>query len=211
MICLSISSLGELRHLAGAEVDLVELRLDLIGTDPVEIFPVIPDGWKSIATCRPGSLDETVRLSWLKSAMKLGASMVDVEIEAGESYFEELRSHAGKNDVEMIVSYHRFDTTPGRDVLGEMFQRCFERGGDIAKIATQVNTRDDLLNLLSLYQLPGRKVILGMGPLGRITRVIAPYLGAEFTFASAGSGLETAPGQLDFKQLTEIYQVIDQS
>jgi len=177
----------------------------------VEIFPVIPDGWKSIATCRPGSLDETVRLSWLKSAMKLGASMVDVEIEAGESYFEELRSHAGKNDVEMIVSYHRFDTTPGRDVLGEMFQRCFERGGDIAKIATQVNTRDDLLNLLSLYQLPGRKVILGMGPLGRITRVIAPYLGAEFTFASAGSGLETAPGQLDFKQLTEIYQVIDQS
>ncbi len=192
-------------------MDLVELRLDLIGTDPGEIYPVIPAGWKSIATCRPGSMDEAVRLSWLKSAIEMGASMVDVELEAGESYFQELRDHAGTNGVEMIVSYHRFDATPGREVMAEMFQRCFERGGDIAKIATQVNTRDDLLNLLSLYQLPGRKVILGMGPLGRITRVIATYLGAEFTFASAGSGLETAPGQLDFGQLTEIHKVIDQS
>jgi 3-dehydroquinate dehydratase len=40
---------------------------------------------------------------------------------------------------------------------------------------------------------------------------MAPYLGAEFTFASPGGGSETAPGQLDMKQLIELYKVIDKS
>ena len=88
---------------------------------------------------------------------------------------------------------------------------CYEKGGTIAKIATQVNGPEDIRNLLSLYHLPGRKVILGMGPQGRITRVMGPYLGAEFTFASTGQGGETAPGQLTVKQLSELYKVIDGS
>jgi len=81
----------------------------------------------------------------------------------------------------------------------------------VAKIATQVGNRQDLLNLLSLYGLPGRKVVLGMGARGRIARVMGPYLGAEFTFASPGSGNETAPGQLSAAQLNAIYKVINAS
>jgi 3-dehydroquinate dehydratase-1 len=88
---------------------------------------------------------------------------------------------------------------------------CYEKGGEIAKIATQVNAPYDIRNLLSLYDLPGKKVILGMGPLGRITRLMGPYLGAEFTFASAGEGGGTAPGQLTVKQLNDIYKVINES
>ncbi|MGW8314599.1 MAG: type I 3-dehydroquinate dehydratase [Bacteroidales bacterium] len=211
MICVSVSSLGEIRKLTGMAVELIELRLDLIGTDPGEIFPVIPSGLKTIATCRPGAQKDSMRSDWLVAAIDLGANMVDVELEADGPYLEELHGHARENGVEVIVSYHQFDVTPDREFLKNQYQRCFERGGDIAKVATQIQDRGDLLNLLSLYQLPGRKVILGMGPIGRISRVIAPYLGSEFTFASPGSGLETAPGQLDFRQLTEIYKVIDQS
>ena len=209
MICVSISSTEEIRKLPAA-VELIELRLDLIGSDPAEIFPLVPPDCKSVVTCRPGSMRDSTRLSWLKSAMKLGASLVDAELESEEAYLKDLRRHSSDEGVELIVSYHHFDATPDRDYLAEKMKRCFERGGDIAKIATQIQDREDLLNLLSLYQLHGRKVILGMGPLGRISRIAAPYLGAEFTFASPGTGLETAAGQLDFHQLTEIYQVINQ-
>ena len=211
MICISISGAGEIRKLAGTAVELIELRLDMIGTDPAAIYPFIPDGCKTIATCRPGTRKDTVRMEWMKSAMNLGANMIDVELEAEESYLEELRGHAEAKGTELIVSYHQFDTTPERDVLAERYRQCFNRGGAIAKLATQIRSKEDLLNLLSLYELSGRKVLLGMGPMGRISRIIAPYLGSEFTFASPGGGLETAPGQLDFRQLTEIYQVINQS
>ena len=59
--------------------------------------------------------------------------------------------------------------------------------------------------------MPGKKVILGMGSRGRITRLLGPYLGAEFTFASTGRNEETAPGQLSVQELIEIYKVIDES
>ena len=65
-----------------------------------------------------------------------------------------------------------------------------------------------MLELFTLYDLPGRKVVLGMGQEGRISRIMTPYLGSEFTFASAAQGEETAPGQFDFQQLTDIYKVI---
>ena len=50
-----------------------------------------------------------------------------------------------------------------------------------------------------------------MGKLGRISRVMGPYLGAEFTFAAPGEGEETAPGQLSYDQLEAIYKVINKS
>ena len=62
-----------------------------------------------------------------------------------------------------------------------------------------------------MYDLPGKKVVIGMGEMGRITRIMAPYLGAEFTFASPTHGGETAPGQLNYGQLKDLYKVINES
>ena len=95
--------------------------------------------------------------------------------------------------------------------MEKIFKTCFDLGGDVAKIAVQANTAEDVSMLMGLYQLPGRKVILGMGNMGRITRLMAPYLGAEFTFAAPGEGGETAPGQFSFQQLKDLYKVIDGS
>ena len=88
---------------------------------------------------------------------------------------------------------------------------CFERGADIAKIATRINGTDDVLNLIALFGLPGQKVILGMGSMGRILRIMGPYLGGVFTFASLEEGKETAPGQLSIKEMNDIYKVINKS
>lgn len=193
------------------DVELVELRLDLIGKEPAEIYSRIPPDWKTIATCRPGNHDDVTRLKWLKSSVELGVEYVDAELESSTEYLEEIKRAAASRGTQIILSYHNFDETPGPELLKSTLNDCYERGADVAKIAVRVNRREDLNRLIRLYELPGRKVVLGMGQMGRILRVFAPYLGAEFTFASPGRGMEAAPGQLDLKQLSDIYKMIDES
>ena len=211
MICVSISHMAQISSVLQSDFELIELRLDLIKEEPRTIYSRITGAVKSVATCRPDGYSEIERITLLKECMDLGASFVDIEVESSESLVKELRGHVKSCGTELIISYHNFEQTPGRQELTRMLNRCYERGGAIAKIATRVNSLKDTRNLISLYDLPGRKVVIGMGEKGRITRVMAPFLGAEFTFASPETGGETAPGQLSVSQLNELYKMINQS
>lgn len=211
MICVSVSHKSGLDKAISSGAGMIELRLDLIKEPPSELFPLIPKNIETIVTCRPGVYGDNERIALLKAGMKLGASYLDIEIETAGGQMELLTSAAREAGTRLIISYHNFKRTADREDLESVMISCFERGAEIAKIATLVNAPEDIRNLLSLFEVPGKKVILGMGPMGRITRVIGPYLGAAFTFASPEEGEETAPGQLSVKQLNEIYKVIDES
>ena len=211
MICVSVAHMPGLKEALDSGAGLLELRLDLIGESPSKLFPLIPATVDTIVTCRPGAFGDSERVELLQEGMKLGASYVDMELETSAGDLELLLSASRKSGSRVIISYHDFKKTADREDLESIMIACYEKGGEIAKIATQVNAPEDIRNLLSLYDLPGKKVILGMGPKGRITRVMGAYLGAEFTFASAGKGGETAPGQLSVKQMKKLYKVIDAS
>lgn len=211
MICVSVAHMSGLDEAIHSGAGLIELRLDLIRESPSKLFPLLPKAVETIVTCRPGVYGDRERMELLKAGMKLGATYVDIEIETSAEDMELLNSAAEQSGTSVIISYHNFKRTVDREDLESVMIACYEKGGEIAKIATRVNAPEDIRNLLSLYDLPGKKVILGMGPQGRITRVMGPYLGAEFTFASTGEGGETAPGQLTVKQLNELYKVIDES
>ena len=211
MICVSVSHRSGLDRAIHSGAGMIELRLDLIKEPPSKLFPLIPNNVETIVTCRPGVYDDDERIALLKAGMKLGASYVDIEIETPGRQMELLTSAAREAGTRIIISYHNFKRTADREDLESLMIACYEKGAEIAKIATRVNAPEDIRNLLSLFEFPGKKVILGMGPMGRITRVIGPYLGAAFTFASLEEGDETAPGQLSVKQLNEIYKVIDES
>jgi 3-dehydroquinate dehydratase len=43
-----------------------------------------------------------------------------------------------------------------------------------------------------------------MGEAGKLTRIIAPFLGAEFTFAFADDFKSTAPGQISYSRMKSI-------
>ncbi|MCK5136083.1 MAG: type I 3-dehydroquinate dehydratase [Bacteroidales bacterium] len=211
MICVSIAHISQINEALQQGAELIEVRLDLIREDPGEIFSGIPGHMKTIATCRSDGYNDNERKVLLKACMDLGASFIDIELESSPGYASELIYHAQECATDVIVSYHNFGMTPDRDELRGIMDKCYKLGGNIAKIATTVNSREDLNSLLSMYELPGRKVVIGMGGPGRITRVMAPYLGAEFTFASIGGGGETAPGQMTVSQLNDIYKVIDKT
>lgn len=211
MICISISELSQLNPVFDKGAELIELRLDLMASHPLEIFPKIPAGIKTVATCRPGIYSEKERIALLIASIELGASYVDLELESKEAFVREIMQSMEKTSCEAIFSHHDFTGTPAPKDLRNKLEECYNRGGVLAKIATMVHSREDALNLLSLHSFPGRKVILGMGPEGRITRVAAPLLGSEFTFASPGEGGETAPGQMNAEQLQTIYNIINGS
>ncbi|HDR67804.1 MAG TPA: type I 3-dehydroquinate dehydratase, partial [Bacteroidaceae bacterium] len=193
MICLSVQNKSQLSEMSGKWIELVELRLDLLKEPPARLIKAIDKNIKIIATCRPGNLPEGERINILKDSIKAGVNFIDVEIETDPDAIADLKKLSIQNGCKLILSWHDFKETPGKADLVSRMESCYRRGADIAKIACMVKGREDILNLMSLYALPGRKVVLGMGRMAGITRVAAPFLGAEFTYATTSRAEETAP------------------
>jgi len=209
MICVSVGSgsPAEAKKIL-LKSGFIEIRADLLDWNPKEIRDVIESGGKTVFTCRPGKFTEEERLELFEMAAGAGANYLDVEIESDEDFLASIRQIKEKYPVDIIISYHNYEMTPSADTLESMFTDIFLAGADVAKIACRVYTPVDAAKLLSLYTISGRKVIIGMGRAGRITRVAASLLGAEFTFASSGEGEATAEGQISYVEMKDIIRKI---
>ena len=65
-------------------------------------------------------------------------------------------------------------------------------GAEIVKVAVLSRSLSDNLRLLSLSNSTGKTVVIGMGPAGLPTRVLAAHFGSCWSFAGDGH----APGQI---------------
>jgi 3-dehydroquinate dehydratase type I len=195
MICVSTGKKERLQDLLASGPDIVEIRYDLMGCNPREIHDMTGGSTKMVATCRPGTMLEDERINLLIEAIDLGAAYVDLEIESDNGSIKKIKDACIAKNTALILSYHNFETTPAKKDLLEILRKCYEQGADVAKIACMSNDAADNARLLSLYDEPGRKVVLGMGLTGKITRFSAIPLGAEFTFAALSEQETTAPGQ----------------
>ena len=210
MICVAISDKNIDNCLASIKnVEMAEIRLDLTEFNLDNIKKIFTQPKKLIATLRPGNYGEDERIKKLKTAIKAGAKYVDLEYESDEGYRKKLIDFAHKNNCDVIISYHNFRNTPGIDVLNKTVRNCFKYGADIAKIVTTAKTNIDNSRVLSLYNNPGRIVAFCMGCLGKITRIIAPFMGAEFTYASMDEGMATAPGQIRYTDMKDIIHKLE--
>lgn len=204
MICISISKSENISEALKLTPDLMEIRYDLIRKKSSFLDSSINSKTKQIATCRPGEYSEKERFEILKEAIKSGAAYVDVEVDSRPDYLSDIMILARKYSCQLIISYHNFTETPSFEDLKDILKSCYSLGADIAKIACFVNKKTDAARLLSLYAEEGRKVILGMGEMGRITRIAALKLGAEFTFVAPSEDSITAPGQLSYKEFVTL-------
>ncbi|VVB98403.1 3-dehydroquinate dehydratase [uncultured archaeon] len=193
---------GCLDALKGAAA--AEIRLDAMDVSEKDVEKIFQQKARLIATCRPGSKSEGKRKSLLLAAIDAGAAYVDVEVDASDAYKNEIAKGAKARNCKIIVSYHNYEKTPGRAELDQIVGWCFESGADIAKIACKSNSDADNARLLGLLDTDRKMIVIGMGEKGKITRIAAPLLGSELTFASASKGKETADGQIDSKKLEKL-------
>lgn len=212
MICVAISDKNIDNCLATLEhVGMAEIRLDLTEFGPSEIKKIFSQNKKLIATHRPDKHSEEERMKNLKAAIKAGAKYLDLEYESNENYRKELISFAHRNNCDVIISYHNYKNTPDSEVLKIILKNSFEFGADIAKIVATAITNIDNSKILSLYNYPGRIIAFCMGNMGKITRIIAPFMGAEFTYAAMDEGEATAAGQIKYSDIKSIIRNIENS
>ncbi|HMP84159.1 MAG TPA: type I 3-dehydroquinate dehydratase, partial [Verrucomicrobiota bacterium] len=101
-----------------------------------------------------------------------------------------------------IVSFHDFKKTPSLAKLKRVASEA-QRIGSVIKIVTMANTEADVETLRRLLACKWRKPIcvMGMGPLGRVTRVEFPFLGSFLTYGYLDK--PAAPGQLSAAQINK--------
>lgn len=213
MICVPIkaSSLAEIvRKVSKANkvADLIELRLDYYPEVSLEkLFAACKK--PVIATCRnqkdggkfKGS--EKKRLELLQKVLKYKPSYIDVELSTDEIFLKTLKKEKGGTKI--IISWHNFDTTPTIKELKKLVIKAKRLKPNLIKIVSWVNSFNNVLTLFEcqkyLCNKKFKSIVLGMGRKGIVTRVLAPILGSEWTYASLVTGQETAPGQLSVNDL----------
>lgn len=210
MICVSLGNIGFdecVRALNKAE--FAEIRIDLLDFSDEQFKKIFAAKKNSLATCRPDKHSEKLRISLLKMAIEAGAGYVDIEYESEESYRNQIQSIAKSTGTKTIISYHNFDKTPSLAELEQIIAQSERWGADFVKIAVMANSQADCARVMGLYDKHKNLIAFCMGKIGAVTRVAAPLLGSEFTFAALDGPRATAPGQLTIGELIDIYDTLN--
>ena len=193
-------------------VDLFEVRIDLIGDKWTEVARQLKKPW--IACNRMveegGKWDgnEARRIERLLQAVELGAKIVDIEYNAKnvDNIIRLIKKRA-----DCLLSFHDFQKTPPLDILKQIVNKELKAGADICKVVTAAQTFEDNLAVMRLFsEFPDVKMVaFAMGTQGFISRVMAPLIGAYFTYGAVQKGVESAPGQLPVSDMLAVYEMVN--
>jgi 3-dehydroquinate dehydratase / shikimate dehydrogenase len=196
---------------------MLEFRLDYLSKPGMAIprikrFLESHVGMMAIATCRRATSGGRFRgsaasqLDLLNKAIAAGCQLVDVELQTAAKckpeQLQRLRARAG-----LILSFHDFRATKKLD---ETLEKMLAYQADFYKIVSTATTLSDNVTMIKFLAREGDRhslVGLCMGEQGTISRVLGVRAGSMFTFASAGAGQETAPGQITAQELHNVYRI----
>ncbi len=201
-----IHTMGGFSEAGIAGLDAVELRVDALPDLPSRTqLTELPVG--AIATVRRSDeggvrgMSEEERVASYLALLPFVAA-IDLEMRSVERMADLIEAvrRAGKL---VILSCHDFAATPPLAQLQEMCARMRELGADIVKVATKTETPGEVARLLGLLEgSPGPLALMGMGTLGRASRLL---------FAKAGSALNygwldtpQVPGQWSAREFIEM-------
>jgi 3-dehydroquinate dehydratase-1 len=193
-------------------VDMFEVRIDLIGSGWQKVASQLKKPWIACARRKDEGGKwggkETERIKALCDAVDLGAAIVDVELATPtlDDFVNDIRKKA-----KCLISYHNLKNTPSLDDLRKIVSRQVEGGADICKVVTTARNFADNLTVLELVtELSSTKNIVSfaMGAVGQLSRILCPLVGGYFTYASVGTGKESAEGQMTVKDLREIFRIL---
>ena len=205
-----IAALTDPAHAALAQeqgADLIELRLDLFGSEPLEKAERALDDatLPVIATLR--SAEEGGQFSgnaeeWMEILSPLIPLVDYIDVEQRFSAHAPAFRAAGK---QIIASFHEGRMLP----LSELFQteRNLRAYGDIPKIIVTPQDEDDLIDLISFTCAAKKPVCTGvMGLQFRYARAILPLFGSEFVYCHTGN--PTAAGQYSVAEFVQLKKLL---
>ncbi len=131
------------------------------------------------------------------------AALLDVEIAwLGES--TELVAEARHAGVIVVASFHDFTATPALDELKRKRDAALTAGADLVKFAATLHGTVDIATLAALLEEPGHPPlsVMGMGKLGRISRLLFAQLGSVLNYGYLDKA--TVPGQWPAARLREL-------
>ncbi len=185
----TLRGLSEAARLRPGRVDLVEIRLDCLVTTKEAVASVISHSrvpilltarhpaeggvGKMSAATRRAMMDEFVR----------SASAIDIELRSVK-LMQSLLAAAAKCGVVRVISFHDFRGTPALPRLHEIVRAARKSGADIVKIATSLRGPKDLAVLLQLQASSSSSLLatMGMGPLGRVSRLALAAAGSRLNY-----------------------------
>jgi 3-dehydroquinate dehydratase-1 len=129
------------------------------------------------------------------------AAWVDVELRSARSLAPVLRS-AHAHGIPLIISFHDLKTTPSATRLDEIVDIAHSLGAGIIKLATRTDTPAQLNALLDFFERQrgaADVVAMGMGKLGRVSRLELARRGCILNYAHLGT--PAAAGQLSIRDL----------
>lgn len=196
---------------------MLEFRLDYLSKPGLAIprikrFLESHVGTMAIATCRRAASGGKFRgsaasqLDILNRAIAAGCQLVDVELQTAAKckpeQLQKLRARAG-----LMLSFHDFRATKKLDGT---LEKMLAYQADFYKVVSTATTLSDNVAMIKFLAREGdRHSLVGMcmGEQGTISRVLGVRAGSMFTFASAGVGQETAPGQITAQELRNVYRI----
>ena len=210
MICVTLGRsrhkrmIAEHQYLVEQGAKLVELRLDYLGR-AVSLSRLLNGrpGPVVVTARRRGDggrwlKSEQERLMLLRSSIAAGVEYIDIEADVAAQI-------PRYGNTKRIISFHDMEETP--DNLEELHAAMAEEDADIVKIATMANSFSDNLRMINLVRHAKVPTIgICMGEIGVITRLLANRLGSPFTYATFAGGRKMAAGQLDWKEMINLYR-----
>nr|MBA3239669.1 type I 3-dehydroquinate dehydratase [Acidobacteriota bacterium] len=207
--------------------DIVELRLDCLDEPQLEAalleLSALRTSYKQrfIYTLRPAgqggarALGCEVRADfWMNRFQRARVTfredrdVVDLELDLLESASgPRLLDVFGRSGI--ICSQHDFAGVPAG--LERIYERMAETTAAILKIAVRAGEATDCLavfRLLERARREGRALIaVAMDEAGIMTRILGPARGSFLTYGALDAAHATAPGQIDARDLRELYRV----
>lgn len=221
--------LSQVQEAVQAKVDLIELRPDMWmkGSHIVEeeYIPTIVNlveqvcfkyadmpmlfTWRTLAEGGDTPLTNENYCNLLQAIMDQNlVDAVDVELFAYTDTIGQIIKQAHHQNIQTVMSYHNFQSTPKLEILHGYADRMISAGAAVIKFALMPTTSDDVLSVLEFTkelaqrypQLP--RITMSMGQLGKMTRTCGNVFGNCLTFGTLGN--TSAPGQVEVDILKQL-------
>jgi 3-dehydroquinate dehydratase-1 len=131
------------------------------------------------------------------------AALIDVEWNPKYPW-RDIQSNVKKFNLGLIISHHDYLATPSEAYVVKIARAAYGKKADIVKIATRAKTEADVRLLLEINRRFAPKklmTVMGMGPLGTLSRLAAPLFQSCLIYGFIGT--PTANGQLPYRELQE--------